>query len=180
MVQLFKSPGDALTFAFAYSSEQYAETQMSKLVKRVGRISSGKGLVGIDGAGQAGLILAQLNKLPKLHQACITARYSLKFSECKTCGGHSRMLEEYQLALVVLREWAVDQISGVSPQLVRQLIIRSFYEKKLKFAREAEAVGMPRRTANDQKSKVWPALKLLDATAQGKVGELLQPLVDHE
>lgn len=179
MTQLFENATQALVFAYAYQSQQYPESQMSKMMKRR-NAPSGKGLVSTDGAGQVGMIKARIERLSREHQACIVARYSLRFESCPCCGGKEKMLDEYVLALSVLRDWLLTQITGVSTYQSRQLIVRAFYEKDLKFGREVDKIGWVRRTATDHKARVWPALKLLDATAQGEIMTILQDMCCDE
>lgn len=69
----FKSAFDAVRFALAYSTQQYGETMMAKRL-RGESLGSGMGLVGVDGAGQAGMIRRELETLPELHMSVIVAR----------------------------------------------------------------------------------------------------------
>ncbi len=61
--QQFSSVYGALTFAFNFSADQYAQSPMSKLVKGNGNLGSGKGLIGVDGAAQAGMIMREVCSL---------------------------------------------------------------------------------------------------------------------
>lgn len=72
---LFDSTWAALAFAYRYSTQQYQPTPMARLMR--GSIGSGKGLHGLDGAAQAGLVRAMVEKLPEFERAAITARFTL-------------------------------------------------------------------------------------------------------
>lgn len=72
---LFASAYDALAFAFRFNAQQYSPTPMARLMR--GQIGSGKGLVGIDGAAQAGFILGLIGQLQEWEQAAICARFSI-------------------------------------------------------------------------------------------------------
>jgi hypothetical protein len=183
MNELFKNSHDALTFAFHFSSEQYAQTPMAKRLKSQGAIGSGKGLFGTDGAGQAGFILAQVEEVGRinpLHKACIVSRYSPKFKECPCCGG-DKMLEEYDHALVVLDKWALSCLSGLSLRQMRRAILRAYFEGDKKLVNTvADRLNVPRRTAFDHNSKIRAQLKKLDTLALSQIDERLQPMLQVE
>lgn len=72
---LFDSAYAALAFAFRYSMQQYQPTPMARLMR--GSLGSGKGLHGLDGAAQAGLIrgLVERVRLPERH--ALISRFAL-------------------------------------------------------------------------------------------------------
>ena len=98
---LFRSAHEALTFAYRFAHDQSPRTPMTGLLQG-GRIGSGKGLIGLDGAGQAGMILAALSHLNDEQRALIVVRYGDFRSPCQCCGQYAPT-----------REWraAVDQLS---------------------------------------------------------------------
>lgn len=83
---LFRNAHEALLFAFRFAHDQSPRTPMQQRLQG-GNIGSGKGLVGIDGAGQAGMILAALQHLPDEQRNVITVRYDDVRRQCKGCGG---------------------------------------------------------------------------------------------
>src|SRR5574340_220522 len=103
---LFPSTHNALRFAFEFNPEQYGEGTLAGLLKRAAGIGSGKGLVGLDGAAQAGMILAEVWRLPALERHAIIARYGQRRTECRCCGSPG-MSEEWKLAVEGIAAWAV-------------------------------------------------------------------------
>jgi len=85
---LFKSTHEALTFAFNYLGQQSPKTPLMSLTVDKDRppIGSGKGLVGLDAAAQAGMILAEVCRLPDDQHNVIVARYYRVTHECRCCG----------------------------------------------------------------------------------------------
>lgn len=81
---LFNSAHAALLFAFNYAGQQSPRTPMAGLIKG-GRLGTGKGLHGLDGAAQAGIILAQFNKLPQPHQQILRIRFGKNEQHCPHC-----------------------------------------------------------------------------------------------
>lgn len=178
MDQLFNSSADAIMFALRFSSQQYAETPMSKLMKRTGMRSSGKGLVGLDGAGQAGLIRAKIEALGELERACIIARYTDRTAECPCC--HNTVAsEEYRNAINVLASWAEREIEHVtSVPRMRFAIVQEFYERRRSVGKVADDIGMARSSAYDQRARIWPRLTDLDKKALGDIETLLNELLE--
>lgn len=162
--ELFKNAHEALLFAFRFSTQQYALSPMSKLMKT--GIGSDKGLVALDGAAQAGIIRARMAQLPILQQACITARFCTRYEECPCCHHKDKMTEEYREAIATLTDWATNSLTGISLRNMRAAIIRSFFEKGVSILEAAKELNVSKSTAYDQKSKIFAALKKLDCEAQ--------------
>ena len=80
---LFKCAADALRFAFNYSHQQYDRPLMNRLATKSS--GEGKGLVGQDGAGQAGMIHSRLERLPHMHRMVLAARFIPRNFRC-SCG----------------------------------------------------------------------------------------------
>lgn len=80
---LFSSYQEALIFAFNYADQQYARGLMERLYVKAG---TGKGLVGLDGAGEAGMIMADVMRLSQVEQDVLCVRYTKVKSFCKCCG----------------------------------------------------------------------------------------------
>jgi hypothetical protein len=174
LTELFKNSSEALVFAFRYSSQQYALSPMAKMMK-TGIGSSGKGLVSLDGAGQAGFIRGEVDRLPSLHRSCIIARYSLKYEECRCCGS-DKALAEYLEAVANLSEWSLQWITGMSVRSMRQAIIRAYYERGVSIRDVAERLNVAKSTAYDQKSRIWARLKDMDSDAQRDISDRLDKI----
>jgi len=174
MMELFKNANDALIFAFRYSSQQYALSPMAKMMK-TGPVGGGKGLVSLDGAGQAGLIRGEIDRMPSLRRSCIVARYSVRYEDCPCCGGE-KMLQEYAEAVANLSDWATQWIAGMSVRGMRHAIIRAYFERGVSIQDVAKRLNVPKSTAYDQKSVIWAKLKELDAEAQREADDRLEKL----
>lgn len=77
---LFRSAHEALRFAYAYSSQQYPVTIMGRLMGG-GGMGSGRGLFGLDGAGEAGNVKRIVGTLPGAFRHAIAARYTINAHE---------------------------------------------------------------------------------------------------
>lgn len=82
---LFESAHHALVFAFNYSGQQSPRSPMTGLMGTHG-IGNGKGLSGLDGAAQAGMVFAEFDKLAKPHQQVLRVRFGKNEQECPCCG----------------------------------------------------------------------------------------------
>jgi len=174
MTQLFMNSHDALVFAFNFSSEQYGISEMARLLGPAA--GSSKGLVGLDGAAQRGLIMQEVDRLDRLHKACIVARYSQKFKMCACCRNASMPLSEYKEAVDVLAEWSTMHITGISLRKVREISIRGFYEDGVSFKDEITELNVAKTTAYDQRALIVAGLKRLDSEAQGAIFPALEEM----
>ena len=127
MNELFANTQDALVFAFKYSAQQYPASAMSTLMAS-GQAGTGKGLVSVAGAGQAGMLQSEIQALNPLHRACIIGRYAVRSEECPCCGGE-KLRQEYSAAVDELADWAVQWLTGISIRAMRQGIVRAYYER---------------------------------------------------
>lgn len=181
-MELFKSPDHAAMFALRYSSQQYPESPMSKMMRRKGAVAvgQGKGLQQLDGAAQAGMILARLDRLPPMQRACVIARYADRTDECPCCSGQ-RLTVSYKAALMDLAEWSRPLIRAeVDSQRLRFGIVRSYFDRKQSLTQLANSIGMAPRTVLDQKNKVWPELAKLAKGADSAIGNMLADLCDDQ
>lgn len=80
---IFENSHKALVYAFEYIHQASPGTPMKRLLNPSG--GSGKGLFGVDGAGQSGMILAAVCRLPDDQHNVIVAKYSAFMHECKCC-----------------------------------------------------------------------------------------------
>lgn len=79
---VFPDTDAALRFALRFASQQHSSSQLTGLR---GPSRTGKGLSGIDGAAQAGMVRAEMAKLTATQRALLIGRYALPELIC-TCG----------------------------------------------------------------------------------------------
>lgn len=183
-MELFRNPHDALMFALRFSSQQYAQTPMAKQLRRAAAeagggagIGSGKGLVSIDGAAQAGIILARVDKLSPLQRAAIVARFSARVEDCPCCGA-DKPLDAYKGAIQTIASWAEQFVTGTTTEhRLRYAIVQEYFERCKSIGKAAERIGIAKRTAYDQKSKIWPHLVDLDKQAMTAAGAALEDMI---
>ncbi len=128
----FKSAFDAVRFALCYSHQQYGHTLMAKLLPSAPS-GKGMGLVGLDGAGQAGQIRRELAELPDLYHAVLVARAALPDMPCdcgRPCCSKHKTNEEWCSAIGRLTEASAAHASGFSHYRVRRTIIEKLFNKK--------------------------------------------------
>ncbi|MGN6085808.1 DNA-binding protein [Trinickia sp.] len=128
----FKSAFDAVRFALAYSSQQYGESLMAKRL-RGESTGNGMGLIGNDGAGQAGIIRRELWELKDLQLAVIVARAALRDTACSCgapCCSHRRPNVEWQSAIAYMTEISRSYCSGFSHYRVRRSIVEKVFGVK--------------------------------------------------
>lgn len=159
--RLFASPHAALVFAYNFSSEQYDRPAMNKMGDEPAPV--GKGLVGTDGAAQAGFIQKEVATLGPLHEAIVIATYApRKFScECHSlcCCGFKRNAE-WQEAIGKIALAAAEKLSGkLSNYRLRVKIVESAFGMKVKIQDMAEYCRVDRNTAAEHNAIVTQWLK---------------------
>jgi hypothetical protein len=96
----FHTAHEAMMFAFRFAADQYPRTPMSRLMQG-GPLGNAAGLYGIDGAGQAGMILAALGRMNADQRAVLIVRYGDVRHECPCCG-HPAPTPEWRASVDVL------------------------------------------------------------------------------
>lgn len=157
---LFRSAHDALKFAFVFSGQQYPLTIMAKMMRGV--VGSGKGLVGLDGAAQAGLICLMVKDLPPLHADCLTARYALH--------------EDRRFIEAVNRLCMAPSIApaGVSNRLERQAIVARYFGEPVSILAIAEKLSLHRVTVSKHQRTMRDKLRSVEESAYVEISGAMQ------
>jgi len=152
----FKSAFDAVRFALCYSTQQYGESLMAKRLR--GEIGgSGMGLIGFDGAGQAGMIRRVLWELPELHLAVVVARAAPRELSCgcgSPCCAKRRPNGEWSAAIEWLTGASTAYCSGFSHYRVRRAIIERCFGVKRNLDEIACDCGAHRNTVSKHNAMV--------------------------
>ncbi|MDS1141727.1 hypothetical protein RE432_14900 [Pusillimonas sp. SM2304] len=165
---LFKTAHQALTFAYNFSDSSLDRPLMNRLADKFK--PTGKGLAGLDGAAQAGMILRNLKALPRLYQMILVARFAPQGSECHCCGGPVPSLI-WLGAIREISDAAVTQaLSGhVTMRALRDGLVARYFGQKLHLQALAKKANVNRDTASKQNGQIviW-----LHGTRITKKGEL--------
>ncbi|WP_348995933.1 hypothetical protein ABFG95_11985 [Achromobacter sp. HNDS-1] len=158
---LFKSAHAALVFALNYSMQQYDRPLMNR--KAAGPATGpGKGLSGVDGAGQAGMVRVELAKLTPIQQAALVASVAPQQlpCECKvSCCSGLKLNQEWANAIRDLTTAAAaGALSGcLSNGRLRSMLIQRLFGAKVTLSQLAEDHKVDERTvsAHHAKLKRW-------------------------
>jgi hypothetical protein len=169
---LFKTTHDALTFAFAYSGQQYDRSAMARAM--VGATPAGKGLSGVDGAGQAGMIRRKVASLGPVWEAILQVRYAPRMQPCCACG-KDRLSDAFTGGVRVIQEAAVGAaLSGqLSNRALRTAIVARAFGLEESLVQVAEECGVARNTASKHNG-------LIIAWLRGKKAHAGKPAVPGE
>lgn len=180
---LFASAHNALLFAFNFSAQQYERPMMNRMADDpVAHVS--KGLGGMDGAAQAGMIMSKILKLPPLHQYIVFATYAPRLIDCsctRSCCTGRKPNEYWHACIRMIEEAAITQaLAGcISHRVLRRGIVqRAFGDKNVVLADLADKAGVNQGTASNHASRVrlWlhgaPARKGVEAV-EGVKGKAL-------
>lgn len=130
---LFKSAHSALTFAYNFSSQQGATPSLMSMMLR-GPSPKGKGLSGIDGAAQAGLIKASVARLDPYERHMIEARFE--------------MVEKNRLAAMMFFIPVIvsNLPTGVHSRRAADVLVQKWFGKRLRLQAAAQEIGAHRNT----------------------------------
>ncbi|PVX86461.1 hypothetical protein C7402_102297 [Paraburkholderia unamae] len=147
---IFKSAEEAVTFACNYSGQQYAMSAMAKILKG-GPCGSGRGLFGIDGAGQAGMVFAELDRLDYWQAVALVARRSPQNEECKCsnpCCRGWKMPTLFSEAMHELADEAARAMKSVPPKReFRVAVLMKYFGVKVHVLDRAESLRIPEDAA---------------------------------
>ncbi|AEV24611.1 hypothetical protein Dsui_0191 [Azospira oryzae PS] len=178
---LFDTAHGALVFAFNFSVQCYDRPMMNRMAAP--GVGSGKGLVGIDGAAQAGMVRAEVHALGKLAEAIIIARIAPRSVPCNCrsacCAGH-KPNKEWADAIAYLADHVrTTALAGCTSNglLRREYVVRYFTRKESRIGFEslAEKHNLARNTVSAHAGKV----AFLLGGAQAKKGQAGVPGLEN-
>lgn len=158
---LFKSTHDALVFAFQYAGQQSPKTPLTSLLRTPG-LGSGKGLSGVDGAAQAGMILAEVDRLPDDQHNVIVARYGHVLHECPCCEQDAPS-DEWRLAIDALSRCV--ELEGVHRKVRLMMVERAICGGRLDIDLLCRRYSLARSTTFKQLAVIKAKLRKIEKIA---------------
>jgi hypothetical protein len=167
---LFRSMNGALAFALNFRHGTLKPSQLSVMMG--GSHPVGRGLSGLDGAAQAGMIRAEIDQLqPRVRGLILVAHFAPRSFPCPCrqacCSGHRPNGEWQQaisdIAVLVLSE----ALEGCSVNYgLRHAIIRRYFGVHKSLSEAAVQAGVHRDTASAHAAKIIPYLRGHDRAAR--------------
>ncbi|MFD1558337.1 hypothetical protein ACFSHT_22350 [Paraburkholderia silviterrae] len=162
---IMRSAREAMVFALNYSDQQYALSPMAAFLKRT-NAGSGRGLKGLDGAGQAGMLWAEITQLPYFQALALIARCTVHRLPCK-CGAPCccgwRANELWRETTSQLCDHVAPALSGhLSNRRLRLASTEKVFDAKITLDEVAEKVGVSKSTAARQHAKIKDFLRTLE------------------
>ncbi|HXC40835.1 MAG TPA: DNA-binding protein [Burkholderiales bacterium] len=153
---LFKTAKGALLFAFNYSHGTLKRSALAGMMGGARR--AGRGLGGLDGAAQAGMIKAMVVELGDARAAIVVARFEPQSIPCSCRSACCRGFREnpaWSEAVAVLTERALVALSGhLSHFRMRRALVARFFGQRHNLNDIAKQCGVNRDTASAHYKKV--------------------------
>lgn len=163
---LFRSTHAALVFAFRYASQQSPKTPLMSLIlnpgDQSGHIGAGKGLVGLDAAAQAGMILSHVDALPDDQHNIIVAKYCREMHECKCCGQPAPR-EEWKMAISELSHFV--EMEGVHRRVRLIMVEKAVIGGKIDMDLICKTYSLSKSTTYRQLADVKVKIKKIERMA---------------
>lgn len=134
---LFESVHGALAFAYRFRGEQFTKSLMNRaMVANLARGPrfQGKGLVGLDGAAQAGLIRGLMRNLDPYELHMIEARFE------------ANERERLRAMLFFMPVIIANMPTGVHSKRAADVLIQKWFGERLKLQDAAQEIGAHRNT----------------------------------
>lgn len=180
---LFRSASEALRFAFTFSTgakpNRDAVNQMAAPVK-----STGRGLGGMDGAAQAGMILSELKACGELYSSLLTAKVAPRRNPCSCkapCCSGSTPNWDWNYAFGWLTKYVhleTQKRNNGNRGLVNNYHLRSHLVLKYLGGKEAikeiaKDADVTEQTAHSHKNIIFPILKAAESQAWQEIEQRL-------
>lgn len=156
---LFKSAHQAITFALNFSDSAYDAPTMNRMAQEPG--PPGRGLGGLDGAGQAGMILRELSLLRAVQRHILVARLAPRWFN--TTGpnarkGEIRVNRVWQDSVAYLVEAAASSCQADKP--LREALVIKYAGSKWSYVDMAADLGYHRDTVSKHYRSLAGAFRL--------------------
>ena len=157
---LFRTAHDALVFAFNYSGQSYDRPMMNRMAAP--SVGTGKGLAGLAGAAQSGMIRQEVQALGRLCESILLARLAPRSIPCACkapcCRGNKDNPEWREAISFLADQMRSTALAGTLANALarRACVIRYFTTKDKRQSIEsiADSIGINRDTASAYISKV--------------------------
>ncbi|WP_430228018.1 hypothetical protein [Paraburkholderia tropica] len=147
---IFNSAQEAIMFACNFSSQQYAMSPMAKLLQGPSR-GSGRGLVGLDGAGQAGMVFAELQRIDYWQLAALVTGKLSRSERCdcrRACCRGWKLNPLFEEAVSQLADYVALTLTPVPPvKEFRVAVIMKYYGEKTDALEVAKNLGIKKSAA---------------------------------
>lgn len=158
----------AVKFALNF---RHGTLQKNVLAQFMGSSGRGRGLAGLDGAGQAAMIRNELERLEPLHRNMLIARHAVPSIPCDClracCRGWTDNPEWADAVAYLAEEILVRMLTGsISHFRLRRAMVRRFFGHKASFAAIADECKVHRNTASLYYKKVSEFFKVEDRLAK--------------
>lgn len=165
---LFETVGQALTFAY-----QFRASPKGAAIGAI-PIGGGRGLIGLDGAAEAGNVKRMVDDLGKVSAAVLRARFGQKLVECDCCGADMAD-PDWRGACTLLALEVGLPAAGTTchERLAIDLTVRHFAIHKRSLSDIAQRYGHGDDKVKKINSKLVKALKDVEAKVQASISERL-------
>lgn len=173
---LFRTEGGALKFALNYSR---GSLKKSGLVALMGGGKKGRGLGGLDGAGQAAMIQVKLGSLTTVRCALLVARHAVPNTPCSckaACCAGRRENPMWGAAINWLTQYVLVHglVGTISHYRLRRALVAKHFGAAESFTRIADVCAIERHTASRQFKKVSEHLKEQEKLAKADIDTALR------
>lgn len=173
---LFPTTHAALLFAFNYAHQQTPRGAMADLYSTSdSNRPKGRGLIKFDGAGEAGMITADVRRLDQAEQDVLCVRYTKVKIECRCCSQYTDT-PQVREALARLEQCVVRKgETGNNLRLIRAIVRDHFGLGQHGTARVlAEQLQVSRSTVSNYSVATRKTLNQIESRAEGRLRNLLQ------
>ena len=179
--QLFKSAHAAMTFALNFQGAPTLSV-MNRMGQEPSKVS-GKGLSGLDGAAQAGIIRCKLSTLGALHESILVAEIAPRSHPCSCrsycCSGFTRNQEWSDAISWLCDDVRVNALDGHrTTHPIRRACVEVFFGAKIPVAKIANDLDFSESTASTLIKKVRRYLSVEQNRARIEADNVLDYLVN--
>jgi hypothetical protein len=172
---VFRGVDEALRFAFRHPQGSPERSLQSRLADGPSR--PGKGLAGLDGAGQAGFVLSALASLGEFYESIAQARYLPHSVPC-SCGSDCctkyRVNPEWRIAIDTITDRTTNLIPHRPIMLrLRKAVVVRYFGEKVNFVEIAKGLRVDRDTVSNHANVVASFLKDQERLMRSKLIERL-------
>lgn len=180
VVPVFRSVEHALAFAFKHPHGQIERPLSNRMADKTGH--NGHGLSGLDGAGQAGIILGKLQSLGDFAYSLAAARYLPHTMECH-CGAPCctgwRQAPEWRQAIDTIAAEATHLLPHRRPMLmVRRAVVLRYFGEKANFSEIAKTCRVDRDTVSHHANIVKGFIRASEHRMRAEMADSLKLAID--